>query len=120
MLEALSFLLVATAGGFLNWIRGGGIGHIIPRPGRSLYWVSAIIALGAAPFIGWSWGLVLGLMFLVGGVRGWGSYFDCGRNAKGFQDDPEVKWIDWILLKVFGPEWALSEEGVKESRKIGG
>jgi len=119
MFIAFQVLVVGIIGGFLNWIRGGGIGHIIPRPGRSLYWVSLAIFLIMIPFVGMYTALFLGLMFLFGGVRGHGSYFDCGQKASGYQDDPEVAWIDWILLKLFGPEWALSSEGVSRYRLQG-
>lgn len=115
----MTYFLAVLIGGFLNWIRGGGIGHIIPRPGRSLYWVSLAIFLIMIPFVGVWVALALGIMFLIGGVKGWGSYFDCGRKAKGYNDSPEVAWIDAVLLKLFKEEWAISADNVNPRRVKG-
>jgi hypothetical protein len=112
----MTYFLAGLIGGFLNWIRGGGIGHIIPRPGRSLYWVSLAITLLMLPFVSAWVAVTLGIAFLLGGAKGWGSYFDCGRKAKGYNDSPEVAWIDALLLKMYGHEWAVSEENVNPRR----
>jgi len=93
-------------GAFLHRLRGGGLDAVPRFPGRSL-WTAALVfgavtAVAFDPMIG----LALLLAYLGGSVHGWGSYFDLGRKADGWEDDPEVEWIDTALRHLFGPEWA--------------
>jgi hypothetical protein len=58
----------------------------------------------------WMIPLAASLGFLLWGVWGWGSYMDVGQTENSWKDKVEIKWIDWFLLKTFGPEWVPAGE----------
>ncbi len=110
MIEAaLAALAAAIVGAFLHRLRGGGFKPAVPRLGlgRSLWLVTPIVGLLAWPFIGTLPAFYLAILYLLGSVSGWGSYFDLSRKSDGWADDPEVEWIDRVLMELFGPQWAM-------------
>jgi len=111
---ALIILATAAFGAFVNRLRGGGFKPTIPRfgLGRSLWLAAPIVGLAAWPFTGALPATYLAMLYLFGSVQGWGSYFDCGNKKDGWADDPEVQWIDRLLFKLFGPQWAESGERI--------
>lgn len=117
MIGLLSVIVAAVVGAVLHRIRGGGL-QFIPRfgLGRSLWLVTPIVGLIAWPFVGVVNAVIIAALYLAGSVNGWGSYFDCGGRTDGWRDDPEVWWIDKLLLKWFGPEWAADPGAVAPDR----
>jgi len=112
MIETAGIILAAAiVGALLNRIRGGGLKPQVPRfgLGRSLWLVTPIVGLIAWPFIGALPAFYLAALYLLGSVSGWGSYFDLSRKRDGWSDDPEVEWIDRVLMEVFGPQWAMDK-----------
>lgn len=53
----------------------------------------------------WAIAGLASLSFLLWGVFGWGSYMDMGQTEDSWKDKVEIRWIDGILLRLFGPEW---------------
>ena len=114
MIESVIIAAAAVFGAFVNRLRGGGFKPAIPRfgLGRSLWLATPIVGLASWPFVGALPALYLAALYLAGSVQGWGSYFDCGNKRDGWADDPEVQWIDRVLFKLFGPQWAESSERI--------
>jgi len=108
---ALIILVAAIVGAFINRIRGGGLRPQVPRfgLGRSLWLAAPMVGVIAWPFVGALPALYLAALYLLGSVQGWGSYFDCGNKRDGWADDPEVQWIDRVLMELYGPQWAATE-----------
>ncbi len=113
MIELAIIAATAAIGAFLNRIRGGGL-QFIPRfgLGRSLWLVTPIVGLLAWPFVGALPAFYVALLYLAGSVSGWGSYFDLSRKRDGWADDPEVPWIDKVLMETFGPQWATDRDRI--------
>ncbi|MDZ7789741.1 MAG: hypothetical protein U5L08_04455 [Xanthomonadales bacterium] len=115
MIEAtLTILAAAAVGAFLHRLRGGGFKPAIPRfgLGRSLWLAAPLVGVAAWPFVGVLPAVYLALLYLLGSVSGWGSYFDLSRKRDGWVDDPEVPWIDKALMETFGPQWAADRERI--------
>lgn len=110
----IAILSAAIVGALIHRFRGGGFKPQVPRfgVGRSLWLAAPAVGLVAWPFIGALPAAYLAAAYLLGSVSGWGSYFDCGRKRDGWADDPEVEWIDEVLMHLFGPQWAPAEERI--------
>lgn len=77
---------------------------------RPLIFSSIAVALGTALVSqDLIFGAFVGLTYIFIMVFGWGSYMEMGQNANSWNDDQENRAIDWILLKIFGPEWGFGE-----------
>ena len=123
ILISLVFILL---GGALYMIRGGGFGdqysdiatwltnHGLPSI-RNLYIVSFILLpLIAALYLSINgiYGyylleliVALAMGYALTFMWNWGTYYNMGTNNLYYQNHRGILWIDWILYKLFGPEW---------------
>ncbi|MFI9653046.1 hypothetical protein [Guyparkeria halopsychrophila] len=120
MIESALYLTAAAViGALIHRYRGGGF-PVLPSPGRSLWLAAPAVGLIAWPFVGALPAFYLFVLYLAGSVQGWGSYFDLGRKADGWKDDPEVGWIDTSLAYLFGEERAGRSPGWRFKRDFTG
>lgn len=56
--------------------------------------------------------LALGGGYILAFMQGWGEYFDIGTWVQYYKGHREVLWVDWILFKLFGPEWIPNNPAV--------
>jgi len=123
MIETALILLAAAAfGAFVNRLRGGGFKPAIPRfgLGRSLWLAAPLVGLAVWWLTDPLTAVYVALLYLLGSVQGWGSYFDLGHKKDGWADDPEVQWIDKVLFRLFGPQWAADAERIHPVHKVQG
>jgi hypothetical protein len=55
--------------------------------------------------------------YILGGIKGWGSYFDMGSSI---DNPPEIGWIDRILQRIFGTINAQSSYARRAARDYTG
>lgn len=104
-------LLYGVIGAILNRWRGGGKYPILRHIPFARYWVSGYYTIPIIVAIGVTdpWVILIGVIWF--GLcydsvrRGWGSYFDLGTWSLDWKDSPEVRWIDWVLFRLFGAKW---------------
>lgn len=86
-------------------------------PGRLLLWSGVLntvvifvisLLVGLPTLISGVFALTVFAGYMAGFSPGWGSYYDIGTNSESFRDSTEIKAIDWILFKIYGPQWIPS------------
>lgn len=100
-------------GGLLNisaWLKRNGLPSL-----RDLF----LIALFLMPAINVAYLFLLGITgwatvaittslsvgYIVAFVSGWGEYFDIGQWKLYYRNHRENFLVDWVLFKIYGPEW---------------